>query len=146
MDSVKFVDRQHAMLDHENNNTNCLLAIESDLLILTETDASRKCCFAGEVFTRSLPYQLVRLKPEVHTEFIQSSSGGNYSFGFTGRRKYVLKESYGKLIAPLILYTRHSEKFESGFVNNVLQRDFYSNLDPGDTLSVMEFQIHFEKQ
>jgi hypothetical protein len=145
MDSVNFFDSLHATLDYENKKLDCLIAIESNFLILTETDASRKCCSADDVFTRSLPYQMVRMKPEVHTEFIHSSSGGNYSFGFTGRRKYVLKESHGKLVAPLILYTRHSGKFESGFVNNVLQRDFYSSLAAGDTLSLMEFQIHFEK-
>jgi len=145
MDSVNFFDSQHAVLDHENKNLDCLLTIENDFLILTETDASKKCCSAGEVFTRSLPYQMVSMKPDVHAEFIHSSRGGNYSFGFTGRGKYVLKESHGKLVAPLILYTRHSEKFESGFVNNVLQRDFYSSLAAGDTLSLMEFHLHFEK-
>jgi len=145
MDSVNFFDSQHAMLDHENKNLDCLLTFESNFLILTETDASRKCCSDGEVLTRSLPYQMVRMKPEVHNEFIRSSKGGNYSFGFKGRRKYVLKESHGKLVAPLIFYTRHSEKFESGFVNNVLQSNFYSSLAEGDTLSLMEFQIHFQK-
>lgn len=145
MDSVNFSDTQHAVLDHDNKDLHCVLAIEKDFLILTESEASRKCCSTDEVFTRSLPYHMVMMKPEVNSEFIQSSTGGNYSFGFNGRRKYVLEESHGKLVAPLIVYIKHSEKFESGFVNNVLDSNFYTSLENGDTLTVMEFQILFEK-
>lgn len=146
MESVNLLDNQHAILDHEGKDLNCILATESNLFILTETIASRTCCFSGDVYTRSLPYHLVMMKPEVQHEFIQSSKGGNYTFGFTGRRKYVLKESHGKLVAPLILYTLHSGKFENGFVNSVLHDNFYSSLAAGDTLSLMEFQVFFENK
>jgi hypothetical protein len=145
MDSVRLIDINHAMMSYENKILNCVTTIDNNIIILTDTDTSTVCCSANEVFTRSLPYQMVQMKPAIHNEFIQSSSGGNYNFGFRGRRKFVLRETLGKLVAPLIVYTRHSEKFESGFVNNLLQKDFYTSLVAGDTLSIMEFQVLFER-
>ena len=145
MDTVDFVNGQDAMLHHESKYLDCLLEMESDLLILTEIDVNSRCCNQGEVLTRSLPYYMCRVKPEVHSEFLYSSTGGNYRFGFTGRRKYVLQESDGRLVAPLILYNLHSKNFESGFVNNFLQPDFYSILTAGDTVTLREYQLLFEK-
>jgi hypothetical protein len=88
---------------------------------------------------------MASVKPQVHSEFIYTSTGGNYHFGYNGQRKFVVKESQGQLVAPLILYTLHSGKFDSGFVNGELQPGFYSNLAAGDTIALMEFMIYFEK-
>ena len=87
---------------------------------------------------------MVSIKPQVDSEFIYTSTGG-YHFGYNGQRKFVVKESRGQLVAPLILYTLHAGKFENGFVNNELQPDFYSNLAASDTVALMEFVIFFEK-
>lgn len=144
IDSINFTSGQGAMLRDESECRDCSLTAENNLLILTETHVSSKCCTQGEVVTRSLPYHISMFKPEVHSEFPNSSVGGYYSFGFTGLRKYVFKELAGKLVAPLIIYNLHSKNFDAGFVNNVLQPDFYTNLAPGDTVSLREYQLIFE--
>jgi len=146
MDTIGFVNEQGVMLHHESQCLDCLLNMENDLLILTEINVNSSCCTQGEVMTRSLPYYMCRVKPEVHSEFLHSSIGGKYSFAFTGRRKYVFKETDGRLVAPLILYNLHSKNFEGGFVNNFLQPDFYSMLAAGDTLALREYELLFESK
>jgi hypothetical protein len=145
MDSIVFANKEAARLRHEGKYLDCLLATQSDLIILTEKNVTSKCCTPAEVLTRSLPFHMSRQKPEVHSESLYSSTGGNYNFSFTGRSKYVLKESSGKLVAPLILYNLHSKNFVSGFVNNLLSADFYSILGTGDTIAIKEYQFLFEK-
>lgn len=145
MDTIDFITGQGARLRHEGLDLNCLLTMEGDLIILTERNVTRKCCTTTEVLTRSLPYHMSRLKPEVHSEFLQSSTGGNYNFSFTGRSKYILKESDGKLVAPLILYNLHARNFVSSFINNLLSAGFYSTLAAGDTVALKEYQLVFEK-
>ena len=145
IDTVHFLDSLHARLHLENKNTSCQPTIQGEQIILMEADATNKCCAKGEVFTRTLPYHLAKWKPEVRAEFASSSTSGNYRFGFNGRSQYVLKESEGKLISPLILFILHSGNFDNGFVNNELQPDFYSSLAAGDTVSIMEFQIVLER-
>jgi len=145
MDTVYFVDRQHARLSHQYTNMDCMPAMGRRNLILTQTDTASICCTYGEVFTRSFSYYLVRVKPEVHSEFIYSSTRGDYYFGFWGQRKYVFNESHGQLVAPMILYIKHSVNYYSGFENNFLQPDFYSNLAVGDTVTLMESVILLEK-
>ena len=84
MDSVFFVDRQHARLSHQDTNRDCMLSIDRTQLILTETDTTSICCTFGDVYTRSFRYYLVKVKPEVHSEYIYSSTRGDYFFGFLG--------------------------------------------------------------
>lgn len=148
MDTVQFIDPQHARLSHEWEIFDCSFSADNELLILTRSEISPECCFPGDIYTRSLPYYLSRVKPEVHSEFIYSSTGGNYYFGYRGKRKFVLRKGPdGKIVAPMIWYTRHSANMNrySGNLNNMLQSDFYRNLVAGDTLTLMEFNILFEK-
>ena len=144
LDSVNFVNQQGAILQDESACRDCLLTIENNLFILTEIHVSSKCCTQGEVVTRSLPYYMSSLKPRVLSEFPNSSTGGNYSFGFSGLQRYVFKESDGKLVAPLILYNLHAKNFSAGFVNNILKPDFYTNLTAGDTVALREYELIFE--
>jgi hypothetical protein len=148
MDSVQVFDPQHARLNHEWKQTDCSLSTEGDLLVLTKREVSPECCFPDDTYTKSLPYYLSRVKPEVHSEFIDSSTGGNYYFGYRGKKKFVLKRvPGGKLVAPVMWYTRHSTNtyYYSGNLNNILQNDFYRNLATGDTVTLMEFNILLEK-
>ena len=145
MDNVYFLDGQNAILNHEDSDLDCLLTRENSLLVLTETNAASKCCTYGEAITHSLSYYLGKTKPEVISESIYSSVRGNYNFGYMGREKYVFTETQGQLIAPMILYSMHSGYFDTGFVNDLLQPDFYTKLATGDTVTIMEFKVLFEK-
>ncbi len=111
------------------------------MLILTSADTITKCCTFGEVFTRSLPYNIGQIKPVVYSEFIQSSVRGYYNFGFIGREKFVVEQSGNELTAPIINFTLHSGNSSFDFVNNILQPYFYKNLSVGDTLTLKEYQI-----
>jgi hypothetical protein len=145
MDTVYFLNGQSAVLSHESKDLDCLLTKENNSHILTESVVASKCCTYGEVVTRSLPYFMARVKPDVFSEYVYSSIAGNYIFAYSGRRKFVFQESGGQLVAPVILYNLHSKNFDGGFVNNTLQPDFYSILADGDTVALMEYQILYEK-
>lgn len=147
MDTIDFLESQHAVLDHQYSNRHCSMDIEGGIIILSATNISRECCFADDVFTRSLPYYIGKIKPEVYSEFIISSTRGYYLFAYTGQRKFVLTTSRGRLMAPMIHYIRHSGNTTStGYLNNMLQSDFYKHIPPGDTLTLLESRVSFAKE
>lgn len=145
MDTVYFLDGQRAVLNHEYKDLDYLVTRETNSYILTEKVAAGKCCTYGEVMTRSLLYKMSSVKPDILSEYINSSVGGNYYFAYTGRQKFIFKESNRRLVAPLIFYNLHSMNFESGFVNNFIEPEFYATLAAGDTVALMEYQILYEK-
>jgi hypothetical protein len=146
MDTLKFVDSKNAVLNHYYADIDCSLQSQGDLLILSETKITKQCCSFGEVLTRTLRYYLGKVKPEVQSEYLVSSVRGYYYFGYESRNKYVLTKSHGKLVAPMLQFSVHSASvYDGGFVNNIFESDGYKHLAEGDTLTIMESNIVFEK-
>ncbi len=149
MDSVKFIDSKNAILNHQYSNQDCLYSQENDLLVLTEVDTGKDCCTYREVMSRSILYYISQVKPEIYSEYLYSSTRGDYYFGFVGKRKFVFTKSGQQLVAPIIQFTQHYGSVFNvttrGFVNNVLQPDFYTYLAIGDTVTLMESLIRYDK-
>jgi hypothetical protein len=146
MDTLKFVDSKTAILNHHYADIDCSLQSQSDLLILSETRITKQCCSFGEVLTRTLGYYMGKVKPEVQSEYLVSSLRGYYYFGYESRNKYVLTQSHGKLVAPMIQFSVHSASvYDAGSVNNIFESDGYKHLAEGDTLTIMQSNIVFEK-
>jgi hypothetical protein len=145
MDSIQLQDPQHAIMIDQYTAKNCFLTRERGRLILTRADTSIGYSEADE-FTRSPSYYIAELKPEVYSEYLISSTRGFYQFGYTGREKFILDRSGGQLAAPLIFFTRHRQFQDySLYVNNFLQKDFYKNIPVGDTITLREYLVLYEK-
>lgn len=100
----------------------------------------------GEVFTRKIDYTIGQVKPEVFSEYLISSTGGYYVFGYSYKPKFILNQSGSQLVAPVIQFAEHSTNTYFGKrVNNTLQSDFYKNLPVADTLTLREYLIIYEK-
>jgi len=113
---------------------------------LTRADTSARLIY-NEQFTHSITYNIRQVKPEVYSEYLVSSTRGDYIFGYTGKEKYVLQESNGQLVAPEILFMQHHLLvYYNGRANNILQNDFYKNIPTGDTVSIQGYLLLYEKQ
>jgi hypothetical protein len=145
MDTIYFKDTKNVLLYHQYQLHSCTYSTQGERLILLSTDTVVSGS-VGEVVTKTLEYQMGQVKPEVYSEYIQSSTRGFYIFGFTGREKFVLKETGGQLTAPLLLYSIHSaQSTRLGFMNNELQNDFYKWLAGSDTVAIQGYQVLLEK-
>jgi hypothetical protein len=125
---------------------NFSIALEKNLVVLTPNDIGDYCCYYRDVFTRSPYYYLSRYKPKVTEEYVVSSTRGFYSFGFKGNNRVVFSRSGSKFSAPMIQFKIRSAGGQNvGYVNNMLQPDFYKLLEQGDTISIAESEILFER-
>lgn len=146
MDSIKFSDAQHGIMNDRYQPLKCLISRQDDTFVLSRTDTTRGYS-SGDEFTHSMMYYIGNIKPEVYTEYLISSVRGLYVFGYTAREKFVLKESHGQLVAPLIQFIQHRNdvQLNIGYVNNILLNDFYKMISTDDTVTIMEYQILYEK-
>jgi hypothetical protein len=148
IDTVKFADATHGTLMQGYSKHECTIQSDGGLLILSDNVITNNCCTGGEVYSRTLNYNLGQVKDDVYSESIRSSTGGNYLFDYSVRRKFVLRKQNGKLIAPVIVYRLHAygnDYAGSGNLNNVLEPDFYKVLRDGDVLTMIESQIVFNE-
>ena len=151
LDSINFFDSKHATLDHEFRDNDYLPSQEGNLLVLTGIDIVKDMTYR-EVMSRTLPYYIGRVKPEIYSEYLTSSTRGDYYFGVSLKRKFVFTKSGQQLVAPIIQFGRHLIGPDGvytgtyfGIANNVLQPDFYKNLAVGDTVTLVESLMRFEK-
>lgn len=145
MKRIQFQDPHHAMVFDRYLERNCIITRESTRLILSGADTVVGYS-SEDVFTHSPSYYISQVKPEVYNEYLISSTGGNYQFGYTGREKFILDRYKGKLVAPFIIFTLHGpQQWYTLFVNNVLQGDFYRNILKGDTITIQEYLVLYDR-
>ena len=115
-------------------------------LIMTRDSLTRYS--SGDEYTRSPGYYLLHYKPKVYYEWLQSSLRGDYLFGFRGEAKNVVTTDGVKLIFPLIFSRQHRNgKFPNAdYSNNYIAKDFFKSIIPGDTLSVLELRVYYDKK
>lgn len=147
MDSVEFLDSHNAAVRiYFQHKMNCDISLEDDgLIILTQYDAASWCCYYDDVFTRTLYYNLIKVKPDVQYEYIYSSTRGLYEFGYVGKQKFVFVKHNNTLVAPFAKFMIHTEyPPPDRYGNNILHPDFYKNLAKGDTLVYMVSYLRYE--
>ena len=146
LDTVHFMNAQHATVRHNYISRKCFVGQTSGMLVLTRVDTTMN--YSGEdPMTETLSYHLPLIKPEVFNEFVYSSVQGYYLFGYTGKEKFVFRISNGKLNAPVVLFVKYSKALSrNDFVNSPMQQDFYSKIRIGDTVTIQEAQILYEKK
>jgi hypothetical protein len=146
MDTVRFLDRQRAVVVDGNFPYNCSVQTDIDRLILARSDTSFGF-WTGDLYTRSLHYHAGQVKPEILYEYLESSVRGNYQFGYAFRPIFVLKETSGQFVAPIQLFShyRGTYNFSLGFQNNDLQIDFTNWFENQDTVVLKQYQITYKK-
>jgi hypothetical protein len=145
LDSITISDVQHATVYDRYSPLNCLFIQERDRLILTSTDTITGYS-SGNEFTQNPDYYIGQVKPEVYAEYLISSTGGNYQFGYTAREKFIFHNSGGQLVAPFIIFMVHRKQVEyGGSMNNILQNDFFKKLPSADTVTLKEYLVLYEK-
>jgi len=115
-------------------------------LILTQDTVLN---FSGpDEYTKSPPYYLSQYQPKVYSEWLYSSVRGEYIFGYRGESKNVVAADERGLVFPLIFYRqRRNGKYPiSSYVNNYVRKDFFKNILAGDTLSVLEVRVYYDKK
>lgn len=145
MDTIRFSDPQHAAVSDQYQQLECIVGgLKNDRLILTRTDIRTGNTIFDEL-THNIIYYIGQVKPEVFTEYLVSSVRGNYQFGYTAKENFVLEEISGQLAAPVIQFSLHRlQRTYGGYVNNVLQKDFYKELSTSDTVTLREYRIFYE--
>jgi hypothetical protein len=150
-DSIVFIDRSNADLHQGYSNRKYFVRSDFGQLYLTGKDTIRRSSY-GEVLARTLPYHLGEVKPEVFSESLSSSTGGNFFFTYTSRDRLVLHRSGNQLSVPVIIYSRHvwnrfviGPGFTGGHILNNLQSDFFRHLPEGDTVAITQYEIKLEK-
>ncbi len=99
-------------------------------------------------YTKSPTYYLLHYKPKVYSEWLYSSVRGDYIFGYHGEGKTVLEADESRIIFPLILYQqrRNGQYPRSSYLNNYIAKDFVKSIMPGDTLTILEARVYYDKK
>lgn len=146
LDTIQFSTGKQASVVDRDISVNCTVKVQSKSLLLTAVDPEIGST-SGEVFTRKVDYNIGQVKPEVFSEYLISSMGGYYIFGYSYKPKFILIQSGSQLVAPFIQFAEHGmNTFFGKRVNNILQSDFYKSLPAGDTLTLHEYLIFYEKR
>jgi hypothetical protein len=145
-DSIEFIDALHAkvLIDY-NNWSNCDITDQFPRLILTRKDTLTVSGVQYDPFSQTLPYWLCQYKPLIYQEWLVSSTRGYYLFGYSGNDKFAFKLSGDQLYAHITMYVEHKQLFQTGYVNNFLDENFYLNLPDGDTVTIQSHSLLYEK-
>jgi hypothetical protein len=145
MNRIQFQDIHYAIITDRYLENNCRVTRESSRMILSGIDTIVGYSQSDE-FTRSPSYYISTVKPDVYAEYLVSSTGGFYQFGYTGRGKYILDRYRGQLVAPFIIFTQHRQQEQyTLYINNILEEDFYKDILPGDTIALKEYLLLYDK-
>jgi hypothetical protein len=151
LDTIRFSSESKAVVSFFYETIQCSARNTFSTIVLTRSDTTRGFTPRNEL-THQVRYLICEEKPEVYSEYLHSSTRGNYLFGFAAREKFVLKRDGAYLSAPMLMFITQymvgeNEYYGIGdYINNTLDSDFYLNLEEKDTVSLMEYQLRFEKE
>jgi hypothetical protein len=148
LDTLEFISQDEVVLSSSYRSIDCRFDGVGNFLLMTEKELTTHCCTYPEAISHSLTYYISKFKPEIISEHLYSSTGGNYYFSYYGADNYVLHKTLsGQVTAPLIQYSLHQkDRYPLYFhINNVLDPEFYRNIPEGDTVSLMEGRIFLRK-
>ena len=146
MDTVRFTDAERAVVGQPPLQINCQFSGNPGKIILTRTDTTSGVSIY-EVLRKSYPYIMGEIKSEVYSEYLLSSTGGFYLFGYRAKEKFVYTSSNDQLAAPLLQFTVHrNQDIQNYYINNFLQRDFFKSFLIGDTVTFRDYRILYTKR
>ena len=146
MDTIRFLDSKNARI-FENYSYNDFSVTQQKSDIVLSGKQTIQYTHYGDLFTKSPGYLISQYKPPVYAEYLVSSTGGNYIFGYDSRKEFILTSENGILKAPWILMLTH---YKAGYslnywVSNKPDFNFYKSLNTGDTVVLQQYSINYKK-
>jgi hypothetical protein len=146
VDTLRFQTSKLAVLEDDFVFIECGFEMENDVMVLTTEVASKHCCIGEEVYSRKLEYQIVQHKPDIREEYIEGVSRGFFWFGYMGHDKYVFKRENNQLYAIVTQFIKRGPAgYQSTYLYNTLEPEFYRHLKDDEVISVIEFLVLYEK-
>jgi hypothetical protein len=147
MDTVRFIDQENARMYNYYSYRDCSITKQNSDLLLTDK-LTIQLFTSGDVFTNSPMYLISQYKPAVYSEFIVSSTGGNYLFGYDTRYLFVLSPVNGTLKANWIIMTTRSanRNFNVYSIQNKPDFNFYRSMTATDTVLMQQYVINYTKK
>jgi len=150
--SVRFMNPHEAWVKLYPTGRDCSVTATENGFVLTRNDTTT-AGVCGEQMTRHLNYFIGTEKPEIYSEWLYSSTGGGFCFGYTGRQKHVFNGHPLAFYAPYTIFIVRTTSVTGDLIhigmftsNNNLTHDFYKHLDKTQTVSLMQYGLLFERK
>jgi hypothetical protein len=100
-----------------------------------------------EVYTRTIHYHVALYKPPVFREYLVTSTGGQYGFGYVTLKQFHMEKEEGGFKLPWITGVIHyaNGSTNSISVQNKIDVNFYKTLAAGDTVVIREYAVYYTK-
>lgn len=100
-----------------------------------------------EVYTRTLLYYLGFYKPPVFSEYLVSSTRGQYQFGYSTLQQYYLVQQDNLFNVHWVFAIAHKANGSTNFLRlqNKADLNFYKKLNTGDTVTIREYELTYDK-
>lgn len=146
MDTVRFIDSEKARIYDYSYRDYSITKQNSDLLLSSKSNI--QLLISGDVFSKSPMYWINEYKPPVYSEYISSSTGGNYVFGYETKYLFVLSPVKGTVKANWIIMTVRSPKnnFQVYSIQNKPDFNFYRSMTATDTVVLQQYVVNYTKQ
>lgn len=140
--SVKVTDADNAIVDNQGLIDTCKYVVDENRIILTRRD-TLSGLHAIDPFSLLPNYYLVKYTPPLFGEWIESSTRGQYIFGYLTSKQHVFEYVGGRFEAPYIVYRLYREGniFRSFILNNFVRESFSHEIAVGDTLDFLTGKI-----
>ena len=146
VDTIRFPDAKNARIFENYSYNDYSVTPQKSDFVLSSKQTTQYTHY-GDLFTKSPVYLISQYKLPIYAEYLVSSTGGNYIFGYDSRKEYVLTSENGILKAPWILMITH---YKAGYtlnysVSNKPDFNFYKSLNAGDTVVLQQYSINYKK-
>jgi hypothetical protein len=151
LDIVRIMSPTEGSVRGYPNSPNCMVASNETGFVFTNKDTTG-ASICREQMTKHINYFIGSVKPDIFSEYLGSSTAGNFCFVYTGRQKFVFNGHPLAFYAPYIIFIVRTNTGtaptygETVRLNNNLAQDFYKHLGENESVSLMEYQLLFERK
>jgi len=146
LDTIRFVDQENARVyDKYTYKDFSITKQGSDLLLTGKLDLHLTSF--GDLFTRTPGYWINQYKPAIYAEYLVSSTGGTYIFGYDTKELFVISTEKNVVKANWIMLGARSPNgnFSVYRIQNKPDLNFYKSLKSTDTITLQQYTINYTK-
>jgi hypothetical protein len=146
LDTIRFADSKNAIVYHDYSFKEYTVAQQQPNIFLTGKENYQSSHY-GDLYSKAPSYWICQYKPPVYSEYLISSTGGNYDFGYETRNEFVLTSEKGVLKATwIVMIANYGNRYTLIYlVQNKPDFNFYRSLTPADTVVLQEYSINYKK-
>lgn len=146
VDTIRFVDQENARVSHSYTYRDVSITKQgSDLLLTGKLDLH--LVNTGDQFTKTIGYSINQYKPSIYAEYLVSSTGGTYVFGYDTKELFVISaENTVIKVNWIIMVARYANGFFTVYrIQNKPDFNFYKSLKSTDTITLQQYSISYKK-